>query len=152
MNAWEFHPSLVHFPLAFLLGGVALDFVARRNQNPILPRAAGGLFLAGLVLLYLSAGTGLLAFYTAPHNEEAHRLMYWHAGIALASAGLFTWIGILRWRARREPARRWNLSLEVAASALILVAAYVGGHLVYHLGTGVVEPTAEGAASSPSHP
>ena len=43
---WEFHPMLVHFPIAFLIGGVAVELFALRRPGEMLHRAAAWLLLA----------------------------------------------------------------------------------------------------------
>lgn len=99
MKPWEFHPILVHFPIAFLLAGVVLDLVALRRPRETCTRSAGGLLLAGMISGRLAALDGLVAFFTVPaHTDEAHGLMYWHLGIGLACLLLFTWISVTRRR------------------------------------------------------
>ena len=55
MKFWELHPILVHFPIAFLLGGTALDFWALRRPGELLSRSAFGLLLAGVASGWLAA-------------------------------------------------------------------------------------------------
>ena len=37
MKPWEFHPIVVHFPIAFLLAGVVLDVAAVRRPRETVP-------------------------------------------------------------------------------------------------------------------
>lgn len=70
---WEWHPATVHFPVAFLLGAVALDLYAWHRGRADLVRAATGLIAAGTLLGLVAVATGLLAFFTVPaHTAEAH--------------------------------------------------------------------------------
>ena len=48
MEPWEYHPALVHFPIAFLIGAVLLDLYAWRRGEPAPARVATGLLLAGV--------------------------------------------------------------------------------------------------------
>lgn len=138
VEPWEIHPALNHFPIAFLVGGVALDLYAWWRGRPNLNQVATGLLIAGLLTGVLTALAGLLAFFTVPgHTEEAHRLMYWHMGIQAAALLLFAWPAWQRWRdwsATPTPAGRFVACL---ATVVLLVGSGVGGYLVYHGGAGV---------------
>jgi hypothetical protein len=65
MEPWEFHPALVHFPIAFLLGAVIYDLYDwwRADLNANRPRIATGLLLAGTLTAALAALAGLVAFF-----------------------------------------------------------------------------------------
>lgn len=145
MTWWEVHPALVHFPIAFLLGGLAVDLYARRKHREALARAATGLYVAGTLSGLLAALAGLVAFFTVPHaGGLAHALMYWHPGVSLVSLGLFTALALRRWRSRTAPAGPGTLILSLFASALLAAGGLIGGYMVYHLGVGV---TPEGPES-----
>jgi uncharacterized membrane protein len=74
---WEIHPALVHFPIALLLCGVALDLYAWWRQRADWERIATGLLVAGVLAGVVAALSGFLAWWTIPssHTEEAHILM-----------------------------------------------------------------------------
>ena len=55
MRAWEIHPAVVHFPIAFLLGGVVLDLFGRHSEAAVV--AATYLLIAGLATAAVAAGT-----------------------------------------------------------------------------------------------
>ena len=138
MNIWELHPALVHFPIALFLSGVALDLVGWWRANEILMRAATWMLIAGVATGILAANFGLLAFYTVPaHTEAAHRLMYWHLGLASASLVLFTWVATVRWF-RRETRPSFSARVVgVIAAGILSAAGGLGGFIVYHGGAGV---------------
>jgi uncharacterized membrane protein len=133
---WEIHPMLVHFPIALLLTGVAADLLARKRSA--LTRPAAGLLVVGVALGWLAAAAGLLSFYTVPaHTDDAHTLMWWHLGFAVASLVLFTWACVKRWKAREESASLALLSAEALGTLLLLITGYLGGTIVYHGGAGI---------------
>lgn len=159
MNIWELHPALVHFPIAFLLGGVALDLYGRRSEPKV--AAATCLLIAGLIAAAIAAAAGVVAFYTVPgnHTEEAHSLIYRHIGTSVVSVVLFAVVCYARWRRPSvvSPTIRW---VGAAAAVFLIVGAAIGGRIVYQGGMGV-EPgilrpdlhghaAAAGPVSSPS--
>jgi uncharacterized membrane protein len=137
MYLWEIHPALVHFPIALFLAGVLLDLYAWRRED--LSRVSTGLMLAGVATGALAALAGILAFYTVPssHTEEAHRLVLWHIGLAVAMFVLFTAVAVVRWRL--QPALP-TISIRIlgfVAAFLLLGAGALGGRIVYHGGMGI---------------
>ena len=138
MKSWEFHPIFVHFPIAFLLAGVVLEFVALRRPKQNLTPVAAGLLVAGTISGWLAVLSGLAAFFTVPaHTDEAHGLMYWHLGLGVACLLLFTKISIRRWNHRKVRPNRADGIVSIMAAALLVVTGDLGGGLVYHGGAGV---------------
>jgi uncharacterized membrane protein len=135
MQPWEIHPSLVHFPIALLLSGVAADLYARARHSV----TAAGLLIAGVLVGLVTGLAGFLAFFTVPssHTETAHDRILWHLALALASVLLFAGVTWVRWRGRRDLPSPGALVGEVAAALLLGVAGYLGGHIVYHGGMGI---------------
>ena len=129
---------LVHFPIAFLLGGVVLLLWAWRRPSEMMHRVAAGLMLAGMVFGWLAAAAGGLAYFSVPaHTEEGHLLMYWHLGFGLATLLPFTWVSIVRWRGRTTAATKPQLIAALSGVLLLMLTSYLGGSIVYHHGAGV---------------
>ena len=138
IRIWELHPMLVHFPIALLLAGVAVEWATRWRPNESRRRAAAGLLMAGTILGWLAAGAGLLAFLTVPaHTEDAHTLMYWHLGLGTAMLIVFSCVAIVRWRRRTEPVSAGLTCAAGVACILLVFTGYLGGAIVYHGGAGV---------------
>lgn len=132
---WEWHPATVHFPIAFLLGGVALDLYARRRGRADLGRAATGLLAAGTLLGLAAVATGLLAFFTVrAHTRAAHDLMYWHLGVNAAALALFAAVVVRR---RAAPAGAGVRAAGLLAAGLLAAGGFLGGRIVYRGGAGV---------------
>jgi uncharacterized membrane protein len=139
LTPWEIHPILTHFPIAFLLGAVALSLFAWWRGRVGLEQVATGLFIAGIIMGVLTALAGFLAFFMLPesHTEAAHRLMYWHLGLQAASLILFAWVAWLRWRA-------WDVIPSIPtqvigwiATVVLVVGSALGGYIIYHGGAGI---------------
>ena len=140
MEPWELHPAIVHFPLAFLFGGVVMDLVALRTRKEGHTRAASGLYIGGILSALPAIATGIIAWFTVPHSDEVHILMFWHPGLAIFSVLLFAFSTWLRWRERWRPPRAPQIALILLASMALAAAGYVGGYLVYNGGVGIVGP------------
>jgi uncharacterized membrane protein len=136
MRAWEIHPALVHFPIAFLIGGVVLDLFGRSSETAV--ATATYLLIVGLATGAIAAVTGILAYYTVPgnHTAEAHQRVYWHIWTIVMAVTLFTVVCFVRWQAPSvvSPPIR---GLGLVAVAIMAVGAYIGGKLVYHGGLGI---------------
>lgn len=137
MNIWEIHPALVHFPIALLLSGVALDLVAWWRGKQLLVDAATWLLIAGSATGLLAANFGLLAFYTAPHANEVHQLMFWHPAIAVLSLTLFIYVAVVRWMRRGIKPAVWARLIGLLGAVTLTIAGYLGGYIVYHGGAGI---------------
>ncbi|MBX9583296.1 MAG: hypothetical protein K2X87_23590, partial [Gemmataceae bacterium] len=148
-SPWEIHPALVHFPIALLLAGVALDLFAwwrlRRREGPAEPppgllgltRVATGLLIAGVLMGGLAALTGFVAYVTVPlYAAGADVLLNWHLGLALASLALFGWVAFVRWLDRASPPTAVTRATGLVAAVLLAAAGAAGGHLVYRAGAG----------------
>lgn len=148
---WEIHPALNHLPIAFLLGGVALDLYDWSRGRPGAARVATGLLVAGVLTGLLTALAGLLAFFTVPaHTAEAHRLMYWHLGVQAAALVLFAGPAWARSRDRAVPPGPGGRLLICLAAVVLLIGSAIGGYIVYHGGAGV-EPELLAPAVRESH-
>jgi uncharacterized membrane protein len=135
---WEFHPALNHFPIAFLVGGVTLDFYAWWRGQPSLVQVASGMLVAGLLSGVLTAFAGVLAFFTVPgQTEVAHRLMYWHMAIQAAALMLFAWPVWQRWRHWLARPTLIARCLAGLAAVLLLIGSGIGGYIVFHGAAGV---------------
>jgi uncharacterized membrane protein len=139
MRTWEIHPAVVHFPIAFLLGGVVLDLFGLHSEAAV--AAATYLLLAGLATGAVAAVTGVVSYYTVPgnHTEQAHQRIYWHIWAMVTAVVLFAVVCFVRWQNPSvvSPLIR---GLGLAAAAILTFGGYVGGKLVYRGGLGI-EPT-----------
>jgi uncharacterized membrane protein len=138
MQPWELHPALIHFPIALLLAGVAVELVARLGRRVSLARAGAALIVAGVAAGVIAAAAGAVSYFTVPaHTEAAHHQMETHLVVASAALVLFAIVAVARWRRRDRPASALALSGGVVASVLLIAAAFLGGQAVYHGGAGV---------------
>jgi uncharacterized membrane protein len=137
-SPWELHPALVHFPIAFFAAAVLLDVYAAWRRKRELLRPVAGLLAAGALTGLAAAAAGFIAYLTVPAlTDEARALLLWHFGLNAAALALLSVIAMTRWRYRDltpSPDLRVLTALAVLA---VLVAAYLGGRIVYRGGAGI---------------
>ena len=139
MELWEFHPTLIHFPIAFLIAAVCYDFYlwSRGDHGP--SAAVNGLYITGVLTAAVAAAAGALAFFTAPasYTDEAADMIWWHIGGAVTQFVLFAIVAIVRYRHRRDDSPSWTRVVSLVAALVLVFAGYEGGYIVYHGATGI---------------
>ena len=130
----RFHPALVHFPIAWLVGLAIIDFFGLVRRREAWQRA--GIFvLAGTVLSLLpTATTGLLRAAYMPMDAATHALLVTHRTLNFVVAGLVLAAFALRLWRRNSLQGGWRityLALVAAACCAVLLAADFGGRMVY---------------------
>jgi uncharacterized membrane protein len=160
-SPWEVHPALVHFPIAFLLGGVALDLFAwrrlRRQENlteiapelRALTQFATGLLIAGVLAGVPAVLTGFVAYVTAP-LYVADTSILWHLGVSLSSLTLFAWVAFVRWLDWASYPTVVTRVTGLVAAVLLAAGAALGGHLVYRGGAAGFNPGLTGPPAGSS--
>ena len=131
----EVHPSIVHFPIAFLPLAIGADALGRATDNPALMKvgktaialAAGGAALAG--------ATGLIAQQEVDADGRALDMLITHRNLNLVALAGATALAVNRWTTKK-PGIGYLLA-GLASVALVSYTAYLGGHMVYELGVGV---------------
>ncbi len=148
----NFHPALVHFPIAFT--AAALAFIAAGTVFKNWSYAAqclmtGRWMLWGAALFAVVAAVfGWFAFNSVAHDEVSHAAMIlhrnWALGALTALLALAAW-DVWRGRSGAMPSYGF-LGLLVVAWLLVTSTAWHGAELVYRHGLGVMSlPKPEGS-------
>jgi uncharacterized membrane protein len=130
------HPMMIHFPVAALLGLVGSDLAYLLLADPFWARAS--LWLAGVGAFggWLASLAGLVDLLTVRSIRQ--KITAWcHAIIAVMMLSLATLNWLLRYAGPEQGMERWALYLSLLTAAMIALAAYLGGRLVYEHGVGV---------------
>lgn len=134
------HPMLVHFPIALLSAAVFFDLLGEK-WRPEECRIAGLYTLVlGFAGAAVSVASGAMAEDAAEHSGVPERAIELHEMLGFAAFWIFA--GLLGLRLAtglgwiREQ-RTVSLLLGIAGVAVMLVASYYGGSLVYDYGAGV---------------
>ncbi len=130
------HPMLIHFPVAALIGLLPVDLAHIWTLDEFWGRA--GLWLAGVGALggWVASIFGLIDLLTV--REIRQKITAWcHAILAVMMLSLASLNWLLRFQSEGNNMHLWALYLSAITAALISLAAYLGGRLVYEHAVGV---------------
>jgi uncharacterized membrane protein len=144
------HVILIHYPIALLFLGVAIEvfsFLWRRSSVRL---AGRWMILLGALSMLPSAASGMFALSDVEITSDIqHHLLNEHA-LWQSIATVLSVIVVVLWMACSDKWRRrlyWpSLVLLVLAVAMSVSGAWHGGEAVYRHGTGVVEATTQPVA------
>lgn len=136
----DFHPLLVHFPIALLLAAGFFECLSAASRRDDFSRVGWWNQLLGTIGLGAAVASGIRAGGMGHPQGETLLLLELHQQLAFAASAVFA--GLLLWRLSsrtRLPGRgRWAYALLFAGGlALLLGTAWYGGELVFRHGTGV---------------
>ena len=126
------HVVLIHFPIALFLIGVAFDVVAGRTKNSALARAASYNLIAAAIFTFPVLVTGLLAWHFALGGTKLKGILLLHLVLGGTASVLMWIVGLLHFRANREPDRHlpaYRLPIEFLTAVLVALTAHLGGIL-----------------------
>src|SRR5438132_7989155 len=129
------HPMVVHFPIAFYYGALALDILSRAGGFAAAPLAATWLIVGAFAGTLLAAATGLADRATMRPGSRVRAKANLHLGIQLTATAVFVLNLIVRWSDRHVPhARPLWIALDAIGVLAVSVGADFGGQMVDKVG------------------
>lgn len=135
------HPMLVHFPIALLSVSVFLDVVAQRWRREECRIASLYTLILGLAGALAAVASGAMAEEVVEQSGVPELVLELHESLGFATFWIFAGLLGLRVAMWLEWVRKRPLvsvMLGLIGVAVLLVASYVGGSLVYEYGAGVM--------------
>ncbi len=135
----NYHPLIVHFPIAFIYGATLLYFLAWISASERLQWTALWMLLLGAISAAVALASG---FYAAPglmvSQSVRHELLSHHKHLMVAASILTGALTIWALASRPMPTRFRYVFLVglVAVMALIASGADLGGEMVYGYNAG----------------
>ena len=151
----NFHPLIVHFPIAFLFTSAVVALWAQASGRPGAHLVARVLLWLGTLAAAAAVISGFLASQTVAHVRGAHAVIEEHeryAYILLVLSALLSAWALVSWRrthAPPRPAPLWSLG-QVLLLVMLVLTAKEGGELVHELGVGTKLTAPGGPLYDPS--
>ena len=154
------HPMFVHFPIAFLLGAMAMEGVAVFHHERFHPIATCMLYMGTLAAM-VTLSTGFIAANTIAvmdsrgHSSPGHDYIHIHRNWMIAVTLLSVFLSLyLFWINRKEKwtSQRGRLLLGLMIlSVLVTLGADRGARLVFEFGAGVSPKIIKEAVQGAEH-
>jgi len=148
MRLQEVHPSIVHFPLTLLPLSIGADLIGQMTGSETLKNFAKATMPFAAASAAIAAVAGLVAQEEVNATGEAHDMLVTHRNLNLTMVGTAT--AMSEWRAKRDEPTAGYLAIGLAGLAAMTYTAYLGGHMVYEHGVGVLDAAGCGTACHPS--
>ena len=135
----NFHPLVVHFPIALLMGAALLYFLARMFKSDRFARSAFVVLVMGALSLAVAVATGLYAEQGVMISLSVReQLLRPHKNCMLVTLGIATMLTIWAILARPFPkkGRPLFLFLLLVMIGVMTVGADFGGRMVYDYNAG----------------
>jgi uncharacterized membrane protein len=141
------HPMLIAFPLGLFPVAVIFDLIFLKTGTSHWADVAFWLITGGLIGGLAAALFGVIDWWAIPAGTRAKQIGLWHGCINVLVTGLFA---ISWWMRHETPTNpgRVPIYLGIVALLLALVAAWLGGELIYRLNVGVDDGANLNAPSS----
>jgi uncharacterized membrane protein len=147
----NWHPALVHFPIALSLTGIAALWIGALLRDSELNRQLQTFghwnLRLGFIFMIIAAWFGLLAYMSVSHDEIAHEAKNMHRDFAIVTISSFIpffIVSCLRHRLTPHITRAFTVALIIPA-LMLCRTAWLGGEAVYRYGVGVERsPSAHG--------
>jgi len=125
------HVVLVHFPIALLITGVALDWASRWTRRAALAEAAYYNLLIAAVSTLPVIATGLLAWRFQLEGQRVKGILLLHLALGGTASVLIWVVWWVHFRVRREaaPVPGYLRMVEVAAIVAVGLTGHLGGFL-----------------------
>jgi uncharacterized membrane protein len=134
------HPMIIPYPFAFLSGAAVFDAAAVANGNSRYAQTARHLSNAGMAMALSAAVPGLIDYLTVVPRGDAKQAATRHLISNVSALACFAAATSVRGRDNRPSTA--VLALELVGTAMLSLAGWLGGNLVYQHRIGVEEEDA----------
>lgn len=131
----EIHPTLVHYPLAFLPLSILADLLGRATGSKALMETGRRTMPLAAVSAALTGAAGLIAQESVRTTPRSAELLHTHRTLNASLIALGTAMAVRRLRSE-QPGVGYLLA-GLAALGAMTYSAYLGGKMVYEHGLGV---------------
>jgi uncharacterized membrane protein len=138
----NFHPIVIHFPIAFLIAAFACEVMGLFLNHHYFKKTAKWTLFVGTITLGLAAFTGWLGHKTVAHSESSYALIEQHQRLGFITLGVFVGLVILRFIVLPKAEKKKRLMvliliINMIGLGIMTWGSHLGGRLVYEMGVGV---------------
>lgn len=137
----DFHPLVIHFPIALLIVGTLFDAIGILGHRDLFLRTGYLLFTLGALTSIPAALTGDHSAQTAQHIPSIYDDLDWHdtLGTATALTAVLLTLARTHFTFKKQftgTVQYLYLICAIGISVLVGASGYTGGRLVYDYGAG----------------
>ncbi len=132
----QFHPAVVHFPIALLLVAAMAEALSLITGHKSLHAFASFSLHLGAAGAVAGAALGWALAVGTDVPVEMRPTLYWHRWLGTATAvfAVLSQLAWMRFRMTQSPAAGWIYRLALlAASVTVGIVGHLGGLLIYGL-------------------
>lgn len=136
----NYHPVVVHFPIALLIIFFILDVLGSLLSNANWRNIAAGLLYLGTISAVFAVAAGFIAANTVAHGGNVHAIMEHHEHLGVSVLVLAVLLSVWRFKFGERLKAGLNvffLSMAAVLCVLLSLGADLGGLMVYHYGVAV---------------
>ncbi len=134
------HPSVVHFPIAFVVLSVITEFIGAMANSPNARAVAWWSLVAALIGVSVTVLFGYLDMWRAKLAPATHKLVHVHLRVGWIIAGALLLLTIWRWRfyaaGSSQPVGAAYLICAALLLGLVLFQGWFGGEIAFSYGGG----------------
>jgi uncharacterized membrane protein len=138
MDGHPFHPALVPFPIAFLIGALLADLAFWGSGDEFWARAAAWLVGAGLVGGAVAALAGLTDYFGDARVRALTKAKHHFIGNATVLVLALISLILRLSQGAAEGALPWGLVLSVVIALILSYTGWLGGELAFRHRVGVI--------------
>lgn len=150
----NFHPLVVHFPIALLSLFFVIDTLGSLRRNLLMRDVASWFLYLGTVFAAIAVTLGLMAASTVAHGDDVHMIMEHHEHLGISVLTMAVVLSGWRWFARDVIEGSLNTVHMTMAGLLVLLLALtadMGGLMVYRYGVAVAAVAASNQEAAAAH-
>jgi len=130
----NFHPVILHFPIALIIMTGIAELLAIRSPSPIFHNAARFMIFFAAITVIPTALLGLAYGYKATYEGTLSIIFWWHRFSGLTTAAMAIITVFLKELSLRKKLRGcyYGFSLGILV-VLVTIAGYLGGDMTFGL-------------------
>lgn len=130
----NFHPILLHFPIALIVMTVIAELLALKSKSTIFSQAARFMISMAAITAIPTAILGLAYGYGANYEDALQSIFWWHRFFGIGTAILAVFVAVLKELNIREKVAMKTYGFFLGILFLfVTITGYLGGEMTFGL-------------------